>query len=387
MGSVEKQDLSIVKRAVLLFAAMLSIGMSNPVLAQQSPPWSGFGLEANAWFGKMIKHTANFTGPLPDHSYVFELNLIKKTYGQKDWQQRRNYPQIGLDLLWVNYNMNDVYGQVFGLAPNITLPLLRYRDWELSFRAGMGVGFATRPYERFQNRNIENVALGGHWNNISPFSLDVRRRLDQHWDIQCGLSFVHVSNAAFQQPNLGINMYSAHLGLRYFPVTSEPEKISRHLAPLRNRWMANAHAGIAFVEHSPADGPLFPVYMADIYLSKRYWSKNKIYAGLGYAYDTEVYALLKSIEEHPGNEKKYSWMATVFAGHEFLIGHMGIVFELGAYLKTANNRNDRIYQKVGGNFYFIQKEKGLLKTLYASAYLKTHMFQAQWFALGLGLGI
>lgn len=374
-------------KGYVFLAGLLGFGMSYTAKAQQFLPWPGFGVEANAWVGKMIKHTASFTGPLPHHSYVIELNLVKKTYGQKDWEQRRNYPQIGLDLLWVDYNKNDVYGQVFGLAPNIALLLVRYKSYELTFRAGMGIGFATRPYERFHNRNTGNVALGGHWNNISPFSLDFRRSLDQHWDIQCGLSFVHVSDAAFRQPNLGINMYAAHVGLRYFPVTSQPEKISRNLAPLKNRWMFNTHAAIAFVEHSPADGPLFPVYMADMYVSKRYWSKNKVYAGLGYAYDTEVYVLQKSIEEHRGEEKAYSWMATVFAGHEFLMGRLGIVFEMGAYLRNTNKRNDLIYQQVGGNFYFVQQESGLLKTLYASACLKTHMFQAQWFALGLGLGI
>lgn len=355
--------------------------------AQQQPAWSGFGIESNIMVGRMLRHSPRFTGPLPDHSYSIELNFVKKTYGQKDWQQRRRYPQLGLGVYYNNYNMPDVYGQAIGIFPNVQLSLVRSGHFEWSFKAGMGVCYYTKPYERLPSPNTENVAIGGHWNNISPFSTDIRWSFDEHWDLQAGLNFSHVSNAAFQQPNLGINMYGAHIGLRYFPVTSNPVKIRRDLPPLKNRWLVQARASIAFIEASPADGPLNPVYMGAVFASKRYWSKNKVYAGLDYYYNSAKYARLKSVEHFPGSEYSHSTQAAVFLGNEFLLGRLGVLFQLGYYLHRMDEQEDKLYQKVGGNFYLLQREKGPIKELFFSAILKTHRANAELFEMGLGIGI
>lgn len=357
-----------------------------PARAQQ-PAWSGFGIESNIMMGKMIRHSARFTGPLPEQCYSFELNLVKKTYGQKDWQQRRNYPQVGLGFYYNNYNMPDIYGQVFGIFPNIQLPLVRSGHFEWTLRAGMGIGYNTRPYERLPRPNTENVAIGGHWNNVSPFSTDIRWSLDQHWDLQAGLNFCHVSNAAFQQPNLGINTYGAHIGLRYFPVTSRPEKIHRDLPALKNRWLVQARLGAGFIESNPADGPLYPVYIAEAFVSKRYWSKNKVLGGIDYYYNTAKYAKLKSIEHFEGSERSHATQVAVFLGNEFLVGRLGLLFQAGYYLHRMDEQKERLYQKIGGNFYLVQREKGPVKEVFFSALLKTHMASAELFQMGLGVGL
>lgn len=367
--------------------AFLLFSFIHPKLNAQQQAWSGFGIESNVMIGKMIRHNARFTGPIPAQSYSVEINLVKKTYGQKDWQQRRNYPQLGLGFYYNNYNMADVYGQVFGIFPNIQLNLIRGNHFEWTVRAGMGVCYDTKPYERLPVKNTENVAIGGHWNNISPFSTDIRWKIDQHWDLQAGINFSHVSNAAFQQPNLGINMYGAHIGVRYFPVTSNPEKIKRNLAPLKNRWLIQARIGGSFVESSPADGPSNPVYIGAAYVSKRYWSKNKVYAGFDYCYNSSKYAKLKSIEHFQGEEYSKSTQAAVFLGNEFLVGRLGLLFQLGYYIHRMDEQQEKIYQKIGGNFYFVQKEKGLFKEMFFSAILKTHMANAELFEMGIGVGL
>src|SRR5690606_21426859 len=230
---------------------------------------------------------------------------------------------------------------LIGVYPNITLPLVRTGKLELSFRAGMGVGYFTRPSARTPVPNLKNVAIRGHFNNVSPFSMDARIALNRHWDVQAGFNFAQVSNAAFQQPNLGINIWGAHLGMRYFPVTSDPEKIRRTPARLSNRWLWQARIGMAFVERQPANGPLYPVYMGALFASKRYLSKNKVSFGLDYAYQTDMYVFLKSIGAYPGNEKAYAYQLAAFAGHEFVYGRVGLLFQLGVYLKEPYGQKNR----------------------------------------------
>ncbi|RYZ27486.1 MAG: hypothetical protein EOP49_42285 [Sphingobacteriales bacterium] len=249
------------------------------------------------------------------------------------------------------------------------------------------MGYDTRPYTRYNNANTENVAIGGHWNNVSPFSTDIRWSINQHWDLQAGLNFSHVSNAAFQQPNLGINMYGAHLGLRYFPVTSQPEKIRRQMSPLKNRWLVQARGSMAFIEANPAGGPLNPVYIGALYASKRYWSKNKFYAGLDYYYNSAKYARLKTIEHFRGHEVSKSTQAALFLGNEFLVGRLGVVFQAGYYLHLMDDQPQRWYQKIGGNFYLLQREKGPVKEIFCTALLKTHMSNAELFEMGIGIGL
>lgn len=351
----------------------------------QEQNWAGAGIEANFLLGKMIKHTAKFTGVLPKESYALQLNIVKQTYGQKDWQQRRNFPQIGVNLVYVNYNKSDVYGSVFGVCPNIQIPLLKYKNLEWVFDAGMGVGYDTKPYERLPHPNLGNVAIGGHLNNVSPFSTELKLTINQHLGLQIGGNFVHVSNASFEQPNLGINLWGAHVGLRYSPVDNNPKKIYKQLEPLKNRWLVSARYSMAFYENNPADGPKYRVYNGSIFVSKRYWSKNKVYAGFDYTYNTGVYVFLKSIENLQGREDKASTSVAAFAGNEFLVGKLGIVFQLGVYLKELYNVHEVMYQKIGGNYYFYQSEKGILKEAYATVFLKTHKANAEYAELGLGL--
>ncbi len=62
---------------------------ANCCSAQDVKPWEGFGIEVNEFEGKVLKHEAKFELPLPKLTTGTDINLQWKTYGRKDWQQRR----------------------------------------------------------------------------------------------------------------------------------------------------------------------------------------------------------------------------------------------------------------------------------------------------------
>lgn len=360
---------------------------NQQLLAQENKPWSGFGVESNFMANRLIKHSSKFVGEMPDWGYSCELNFFKKTYGQKDWHIRRNYPQIGFGIYYNNYNSPDIYGEAIGIFPNIQFPIIKSSTLEWTVRAGMGVCYVTQHYQRLPEPNLGNQAIGGNWNNISPFSTDIRWYLDNHWNIQAGINFSHVSNAAFQQPNLGLNMYGIHAGLQYFPISNQPKLQTRALTPLKNRWLFQAKYSMGFVESAPPDGPLNPVYIGSLFVSKRYWSKNKMYSGIDYHYNSMSYARLKTAEHEEGKEVWASSQAAIFVGNEFLLGRVGVVLQVGGYIHRMNEQTERLYQKLGGNFYLVQKEKGPVKEVFFSALLKTHLATAELFEMGLGIGL
>lgn len=369
------------------FSILFFVFCAGFVFAQGTKAWTGFGIEANFSGGKILKHTEKFHAPVPAFTQSLELNFIQQTYGKKDWEQRRNYPLIGVGLSYTDYGLDSVFGKNISIYPNLEIPVIKAGKLEWTFRAGFGLAYSSRHYKRVPARDTLNNAIGSHFNNYTLFATDLRYRVNEHIDIQIGGNFSHVSNGALKQPNLGINVYGAHLGFRYFPVTGAPEKQRRKIPRLSNRWLLQIRAGIAGNEYGTTDGPLYPVYLLSSYASRRYAGKNKMFFGLDYSYHEGIYAFLKNNEIDPGREKQQSWKSAVFIGNEFLIGRMGILVQVGYYIKEAALKLDPYYEKLGCNFYIVQKEKGPVKEVSASILLKTHMTQAELAEFGIGIGL
>lgn len=371
-------------RQHLLLYLSIVLWMANPAAAQDK--WAGMGVEGNFIAGKIYPHSKKFPKQLPDMVKGYELNALFQTYGKKDWHQRRRYPLVGFGFMFTDYGIDSVYGKCLSIYPNLQLPILSYKNFEWTFKASFGLGYITRPYERSPSFDTLNKAIGSGFNNFSLFATDFRYRVNKHLDVQLGGSFFHVSNAAFRTPNLGINTYGAHIGLRYFPTNSQPEKIKRELEPMKNRWLAQVRLGFAAREALAPDGPMYPIYIVSAFASKRYWSKNKALIGLDYSYHTNMYTFLRNNEILPGKEKANSWKSAVIVGNEFLYGRVGVLFQLGFYIKNYYLPEDFFYQKLGGNLYLVQEEKGALKELSLSILLKTHKFEAELVEVGIGAG-
>lgn len=348
---------------------------------------SGFGLEVNYMGGKVLKHTPNFRPAVPDFSQAAELNLVWQTNGRKAWQQRRSYPLWGIGIMWTDYGSPRVLGHAIAVYPNLQLPIITSANWEWTFRAGYGFSYLTRPYRRAPHWDTTNNAIGGHLNNFTVFATDLRYKLSNRLHLQAGLNFTHGSNAAYQQPNLGVNMYGAHLGLRYFPNGAVQERPATVAPPLPNRFLVQTRLGCSFNQMGTTDGPVYTNYLVSLYGSYRYHSGNKILLGVDYAYHNNIYAFLRNNEILPGQEKAHSWKGAVFAGHEFVYGAFGILAQIGVYYHQAYLKQMPVYQKLGGHIYLLQAEQGPLKELFVYGLLKTHLAQAELGEFGVGLGL
>lgn len=371
--------LAVLRALLLLFTVHYSL---ITALAQ---PGAGFGVELNALGGKMLKHTKKIGAALPEFAGGLEVNFIQQTRGQKAWHAARGFPVVGVAVAYIDYGIDSVYGKCVSAYPNLQLRILRRKNVEWTLRGGYGFGHVTRHYDRSLGDTL-NKAIGSHLNNYTHLSTDLRYRLSPHWDVQAGLHFSHLSNASFRTPNLGLNVYGAHIGVRYFPVTSQPEQMDTARPQLRNRWAVHGRLGLAFVESGPAGGPLYPTYLASLYTSRRWRGYNRLFAGVDASYHTHVEAFLKNNEILPGDERANSWKSALFAGNEFLLGRFGIVLQVGVYLKDAYLHLTPYYQKLGAHYYVVQQERGPLKEVFLTALLKTHLASAELAEFGLGFG-
>jgi hypothetical protein len=336
--------------------------------------------------GKVLKHTKKFSAPVPELSTAAEVVLLKQTAGRQDWEQRRHYPLWGVGLSCTRYGIDSIYGNSIGLYPVLQIPLIRGKSLEWTLRVGMGIGYVTQHYERSPGWDTLNNAIGSSVNNFTMLTTQLRYRLNESWSLHAGLSFSHLSNGAMKQPNLGVNMYGGQVGLRYWPDGDRQQRIVRERPRLRNRILAQARLGMAFNESGTTDGPIYQTYLATVFASRRYGSKNKILLGIDYSYHTSIYAFQRNNEINVGNERANSWKSAVFVGHEWLFGRMALVAQFGVYIKEAVLRHDPYYQKIGYNYYLIRNEQGGLKELCLSVLLKTHKSDAELVEYGLGIG-
>jgi hypothetical protein len=369
-------------QCLILLTIALWIGSSKA----RGQSWSGSGVEVNAIAGKVYKHEKKFTLPIPALTTGLDVNMVQHTYGKKAWHQRRKYPVLGIGIAYINYGMDDVYGQCFGFYPNITLPLFSSKKIEWTLRLGDGIGYVTKEYRRVAPADTINVAIGSHINDFGMFMTDLRYHCNQHWDMQIGANITHISDASYHKPNLGINMTGVHFGVSYFPVTSKPEHIIRDQKPLSNRWLVQARLSMAYISSYTSGGPLYPVYIASGYVSRRWISKNKVFAGLDRAYYQSIYSYLRNNELERGHERQNSYKSAVFAGNEFLLGRLGVVFQVGYYLQESALKTSPFYEKIGAHYYLLQKEHGPVKELFLSAFLKTHETVAELGEIGVGFG-
>ena len=373
-------------RKVSIFLCWLFV---HNTYGQEQNPLSGFGIEANPLFGKVLKHSSKFTLPIPTLSTAMDINFVWQTYGKKDWQQGRHFPQIGIGVTYTDYGIDSVYGKCIGIYTNLQIMLLKGKRLEWTLRIGDGVAYVTKKYQTTPPIDTLNVAIGSALNDFGVFMTDLRYHVNNHWDIQAGANFTHISNANFHDPNLGINMYGAHLSFRYFPVTSKPKPIYKDIdsITLPNRWLAQVRLGFGYTEARTTNNPELPTYVANIYASKRWLGKNKFFAGANYAFKQSTYAFLLHYHVDYGHEAANSWDGAIYIGNEFLVGRVGITGEVGVYYKQTYLAFVPYYEKLGGNLYLIKREKGPIKELFISARLLTHGIVAEYGEFGFGVGI
>ena len=366
----------------LFFVVILSLQVNG----QEAKPCAGLGIEADVIAGRVFKQEVKFKLPIPPVSTALDINLVQCTYGRKAWHRCRNYPTLGLGFIYINYGIDSVYGRNFALYPNISIPLVDRGNLRWTISLGDGPAYITTDYHRTTPVNTVNVAIGSHLNNFIKLSSQLQYRLNTHWDLRLGANLEHISNSSYRKPNLGINMPGGHVGVCYYPVTSRPQRIASEPQQLKNRWLIQARLSMATVANYTSGGPSYPVYIASGYVSKRWQSRNKMFAGLDHAYYGNIFAYQRNNEINPGSERMHSFKSAVFAGNEFLFGRLGLVCQLGYYLQQYVLITPPVYEKLGGQYYFVQKEHGPVKEFFLSAMVKTHLNVAELGEVGIGFG-
>ena len=197
---------------IFLLLCYTCMSFANQNFEERKKEWV---IHANFHYGKVIKHTSKFLPDIPNNSVMSELNVGIITGGNKHWHQRFRYPETGFTLIYGDFGNMEVLGRGVGLFPYISLPLTNGNKYKFEIAIGSGIAYLNQPFNIIDN-NTNNV-IGSKINNVTQLKFLNSFKVKETFYLTAGLAFTHFSNGKVQKPNLGINVLSGNVGLKFFP--------------------------------------------------------------------------------------------------------------------------------------------------------------------------
>lgn len=355
-------------------AALMSI-LSPFVLGQQKQ----YTAEVNYFYGSILPHSEKIRHLITEHPEGVFLAFNRKTFGEKEWESRLNYPDYGLSLHYQN-NKNKVLGDMYGLYLHYNFYFLKRN---LMLRIGQGIAYNTHPYDK--DENYRNVAYSTHLMPSSYFMLNYQKEnIFEGFGLQAGLFLVHHSNGTMKSPNTSTNTAGAQVGIHY---VLDSDKEYKFIPRARDSvYREPVKANFAFrsgVQESRVIGTgQYPFYFISAYADKRFTRSSAFQAGVDLfispMYANEIEYMSVAFPELAVDSELNSVRLGLFAGYEFFLNKLSFEGQLGFYVLDEYQANTALYQRLGLKYYFY-------KNLFAGTSLKTHFSKAE--ALEFSLGI
>ena len=342
-------------------------------------------LEGRVYYGWTLDHHIEIT-PYKRHYPSYEISLLKATYGHTRWEYMYNYPMIGISYWYSELGRTKPLGSAHAIFPYINFPLLSRQGFNIYFRLGVGLGYLTQKYERYDN--YENLAIGSHINGAVNLLFEARWRLGKRFMAAIGLSWMHFSNGSIKQPNYGLNIPGATLAMAYRLSREnryEKRKLLPELYPFEfdnKKYLnidLNAGFGIKDLQATLGTGNQFIVvaFAGNVLWPVSY--KSRLGCGFDISYDGSDEKIL----EFEGNEPEHriSVVKTgITGGYELAFSKMAIMLNLGINLTGADKSDGYVYEKLALRY-------NITKKLFGSLTLKALYGRADFLTLGVGYRI
>lgn len=365
-------------KKIILFL-YLCIGFVG--FSQDETPSKSYTIDANYMYGVIANHNSNILHLITGHPEGVLLSWNKKTFGEQAWQERFNYPDVGVSFLYQDFK-NEYLGKNYSLYAHYNFYFLKRH---LMFRMGQGIAYASNPYD--SDTNHRNVAFGSRLLSSTYMMLNYKkeRLFKSPVGVQTGLTLTHYSNANIKAPNTSINTFSVNLGLTY-NLDKDAEVAYIHREKDTVSIDKKIKYNIAFrggINQGDVIGTKqYPFYIASFYADKRLGQLSAIQVGVDAFFSMFLKEEIKfSSIAYPENnvdpDTDYKRVG-LFVGHELFINKMSLITQLGYYVYYPYEFEIRVYERIGLKRYFGDK-------VFGSMTLKAHGAAAE--ALEFGIGV
>jgi hypothetical protein len=338
-------------------------------------------VDVNYFYGNIANHNPDILHLITGHPEGIIAAWNKKTFGDKTWEARYNFPDIGYSFIYQDLK-NEYLGKNAGLFLHYNFYFLKRN---LMFRIGQGISVASDPYDKVEN--FRNIAFGTKLLSSTYVMLNYKkeRLFNSPFGIQAGLSLIHYSNANIKAPNTSINTIALNVGLNYnfkdaTAIAFNPEVAAE--TPFTQAIKYNIAFRSGVNESDVVGTGQFPFYVFSGYADKRLGYKSALQLGTDlfispFLKEDIAYNAAAFPNRNIDPDSDYKRVG-VFVGHELFINKLSLVTQIGYYVYLPYEFESSLYQRIGLKYYFGEKWFGALT-------LKTHAAKAE--ALEFGLGV
>jgi hypothetical protein len=358
---------------------LLFVGFSIFSFSQEGEKATFSSMDINYFTGNIALHNDDILHLITGHPEGVIISWNKKTFGLNSWEQRYNYPDLGVSFSYQNFK-NDVLGNNYALYGHYNF---YFFNRNLMVRIGQGLAYTTNPYDK--ENNHKNIAFGSEFMSSTYVMINYKKeRIFNQFGFQAGLSMIHYSNANVKAPNTSINSITLSAGLTYNFDDEDPEyqydlsDDEPYKEPIKYNFVFRSGVN----ESDVIGSGQFPFYIVSAYADKRLNRKSAIQFGVDAFFSNFLKELIYyqsvAFPENNVNPNTDHKRIGVFVGHELFINKLSIITQFGVYAYYPFDFEGRMYQRVGLKRYFGTK-------WFAALTLKTHAAKAEAVELGIGI--
>ncbi len=333
--------------------------------------------------GFVVPHHKSVTHLIQGHSSGFHLYANRLTDGTKYWHEAYNAPEHGVDFTYTNTGNPEQLGQQYSTSYLLNLPLngKRYTEGFLrisnrGFRhwvgLGMGVGYTTRRWDL--ENNHQAAMLGSRINIALSLQYAVRMVSFKNGELRSGIRLSHLSNGAFQLPNLGTN--NAGLFVSYVVGNNRASFMKVIPAPMYHRSIFSVGIVSGLKEIPPPTGRKYAAVVISTLAERRVSYKSAFGLGIDAFYDASLRPLVLQRVGESVSAMQVMQLGAV-CSYSLFFDRFALKIQQGFYVMDSFRLNGSLYHRAGLR-YLIGNH------LYAQLTLKTHFAKADYGELGIG---
>ncbi|UCH66435.1 MAG: acyloxyacyl hydrolase [Ignavibacterium sp.] len=322
-----------------------------------------FGI--NYYYGFGVPHAGTQVEVRETNPKGYELNFSWLLYTSEVWDDCHCYPRIGFLLSYLDFDLNETFGSGYVGAIYFMYFFGLPSTFNFILQGKAGISYLSNPWDI--NNNPENMAYSTNINYWLSAGVGFRIAMNRYLETQILLNMNHNSNAAFTEPNGGINYPGLTIGMAY---TFDPIEIKARNQPdpyliseKKKRWDIGLFWGISAMPYP--DLVQVPMYGINVVRSWQVVRVGAITAGV----ELEMNGRTR-LEVHRDSVEDVSpWRGSIQAGWEFLMGKTIISFQLGRYFVRSDRDKAAVYHRYGLVYR-------VLKHFYAGVGFKAHGLNA-----------
>jgi len=328
------------KVSCILFGLLFSMGYS------QTSDWkNNLFIEGNFHYGFVTPHKDYISYFIKDHVTGYQLNVGFQTKGKKLWHQHYNYPKIGIGIYHSSLGNDQIYGNMTSMYCFIDRYFIRGNP-RVNIGNSIDFGFSYIS-KRFDNdQNYFDMAIGSKFNVFINYGINGLVRINSQTYLKLGVGMMHASNGNYQEPNKGLNLFTAFGGLQYlinkpdqkdFIRIDEPQESKKH-----NFLIMGAFGRKQLTQ--PFNEKYTPIALSVEY-SHDITQTGMIGSSINFYYDPSIRKQIESENDTASRSDLFrvSWNLS----YELRMGKLSYVIQPGIYLKNAYSKSGKISNRLG----------------------------------------